>query len=118
MRPAQVALALENSAGHLVGPRQAGLEGRAILAFASKRTADSDAALGKLIDSYHTTAAVQIAQAYAYRGERAKAFEWLDHAFEQKDPGLVNVKTDPLFANLHADPRFPALLRKMNLPVT
>jgi tetratricopeptide (TPR) repeat protein len=92
------------------------LEGRAILAFARKRMPESNAALGKLIDAYHATAAVQIAQAYAYRGERAKAFEWLDHAYTQKDPGLIAVKTDPLFASLRTDPRFSVLLRKMNLP--
>ncbi len=94
------------------------LEGRSILAFASKRRADSDAALQKLINVYHGTAAMQIAQAYAYRGERDKAFEWLDNAFMQKDAGLVNVKTDPLLASLRADPRFANLLRRMNLPTT
>ena len=116
---------LELNAGHLDAAsaaleRESGeyylLEGRAILAFASKRMADSDAALGKLIDAYHTTAAVQIAQAYAYRGERAKAFEWLDHAYTQKDPGLINVKTDPLLESLRGDPRFAILLRRMHLP--
>jgi TolB-like protein/tetratricopeptide (TPR) repeat protein len=94
------------------------LEGQAILAFAAKRRADSDAALKKLIDLYHSTSAVQIAQAYAYRGERAKAFEWLDISYTQKDAGLVNIKTDPLFASLHADARFSALLHRMHLPET
>jgi TolB-like protein len=92
------------------------LEGQAILAFANKRRPDSDAALKKLIDDNQGTAAVQIAQVYAYRGERAKAFEWLDRAYTQRDPGLVNVKTDPLFASLRGDPRFSNLLHKMNLP--
>ncbi|HEV7432075.1 MAG TPA: TIR domain-containing protein [Steroidobacteraceae bacterium] len=94
------------------------LEGQAILAFVKKRMPESNAALGKLIDAYHATAAVQIAQTFAYRGERAKAFEWLDQAFAQKDPGLVNVKTDPLLASLHGDARFAKLLRRMNLPAS
>ena len=92
------------------------LQGRAILAFAMKRTADSDAALGKLIDGYQSTAAMQIAQVYAYRGERDKAFEWLDRAYRQKDQGMVMVKTDSFFANLHNDPRFSNLLRRLQLP--
>jgi TolB-like protein len=92
------------------------LEGQAIVAFANKRPAESDAALGRLIEAYHDTAAVQIAQAYAYRGERAKAFDWLDRAVAQRDPGLINLKTDPLFAGLRGDTRYKTVLRKMNLP--
>ena len=55
-------------------------------------------------------------QAYAYRGERAKAFDWLDRAVVQRDPGLINFKTDPLFAGLRGDARYKTVLRKMNLP--
>jgi TolB-like protein len=93
------------------------LEGQAIVAFANKRLAESDAALGRLIDAHHDTAAVQIAQAYAYRGERAKAFDWLDRAVAQRDPGLINLKTDPLLAGLRGEPRYKTVLRKMKLPV-
>ena len=104
---------LELNAGHLDAASAAmerepaeyyRLEGQAIVAFANKRLAESDAALGRLIAAHHDTAAVQIAQAYAYRGERAKAFDWLDRAVMQRDPGLVYFKTDPLFAGLRGDP--------------
>lgn len=88
-----------------------------MVAFAQKRKEESDAALAKLISSYQDNAGVQIAQVYAYRAERDKAFEWLERSIAQKDPGMVNLKTDPLLANLRSDPRFKALLRKMNLPV-
>ena len=92
------------------------LQGRAMVAFARKRTSESDAVLQQLIAKYQNNAAIQIAQVYAYRGERAKAFEWLDRSIAQRDPGLINVMTDPLFENLHGDPRFKAVLHKMNLP--
>jgi hypothetical protein len=92
------------------------LEGRAILAFAGKRLPESNAALARLIDCCHAAAALQIAQAYAYRGERDKAFEWLDRSYQQKDQGLVNIKTDAFFAGLRNDPRFSDLLRRMKLP--
>ena len=42
---------------------------------------------------------------------------WLEKAFEQRDPNLIDVARDPLFNNLTPDPRFQAFLRKMNLPV-
>ena len=92
------------------------LEGQSMVAFARKRLPESDAALKPLIERYGTFAAVQVAEAYTFRGERAKAFEWLDRAVAQYDPGLVNVKTNPLFASLHGDPRFSDVLRRMNLP--
>jgi TolB-like protein len=92
------------------------LEGQSVVAFARKQLPESDAALKRLIDHYGEIAALQVAQAYAFRGDRAKAFEWLDRAVAQYDPGLINVKTDPLFTSLHGDPRFSAVLRKINLP--
>jgi TolB-like protein len=93
------------------------LEGRAIVAYAKKDLRASDAALATLIATNGDSAGVQIAQAYAFRGERDKAFEWLNNAIVQKDPGLVNIKTDPLFASLHSDPRFAAVLHRMQLPL-
>jgi TolB-like protein len=116
---------LELNAGHLDAASAAmerepaeyyRLEGQAIVAFANKRLPESDAALGRLIEAHHDTAAVQIAQAYAFRGERAKAFDWLDRAAVQRDPGLININTDPLFAGLRGDTRYKTVLRKMNLP--
>ena len=59
-----------------------------------------------------------------WRGETDKAFEWLERAYRQRDGGLVAVlpwvspvKWNPVFRSLHDDPRYSALLRKMNLPV-
>jgi hypothetical protein len=45
------------------------------------------------------------------------AFEWLERAYAQHDSGLLWMKVDPDLKNLHGDPRFAALLRKMRLPV-
>jgi serine/threonine-protein kinase len=54
---------------------------------------------------------------YAFRGDRDKAFEWLDRAFTMRDGGLTEVKLDPLLNNLRRDPRFSAVLRKIPLPL-
>ncbi|HTF66356.1 MAG TPA: hypothetical protein VK638_27100, partial [Edaphobacter sp.] len=69
-----------------------------------------------LIAKYHTTAPYQIAQVYAYRGEADKSFEWLERASEQRDPGLPELKSNPLFKTLHHEPRYSDLLKKMHLP--
>ena len=60
--------------------------------------------------------AAQIAEVYAWRNEKDKAFEWLDRAFNNHDGGLNLIKIDLFYKNLRADPRYPAFLRKMNLP--
>ena len=57
--------------------------------------------------------AYQIAEAFAWRGENERSFEWLERAYVQRDPGLGHTFTDPFFAPLHEDPRWPLFLRKM-----
>jgi hypothetical protein len=80
------------------------------------RGQDSTAALGALIAKYGTDGAYQIAQVYAYRGESDKSFEWLERAYKQRDPGLTDMKTDPLLKSLRHDPRYTEFLKKMHLP--
>jgi hypothetical protein len=84
--------------------------------YALGREKESDAALGELIAKYHTTAACQIADVYAFRNQSDKAFKWLDRAYAQRDAGLIETKVDPLLKSLHSDPRFAAFLKKLNLP--
>jgi hypothetical protein len=51
-----------------------------------------------------------------WRGEKDKAFEWLERAYRQQDGGLTSTKIDLLLASLRSDPRYTALLRKLNFP--
>ncbi len=59
----------------------------------------------------------QVAEAYAWAGERDRAFEWLERAALRRDAGLPYVKYDPLLRDLRGDPRYPAFLQRVNLPV-
>jgi TolB-like protein/Flp pilus assembly protein TadD len=52
---------------------------------------------------------------YIGLGERDRAFEWLDRAYEEHDPWLAWLKADPIFDSLRADPRFDILLKKLGL---
>ena len=88
----------------------------AIAYHALGRKKESDAALSKLIAKYHASMAYQIAEVYAFRNQPDEAFEWLDRAYAQRDGGLIITKVDPLLKSLHGDPRFPAFLKKLNLP--
>ena len=77
---------------------------------------ESQRDLEQLLTQHAKEAAFQIAELYAWRGERNKAFEWLERAYQQRDGGLSDIKTDPPLADLRGDPRYTAFLRKMNLP--
>jgi TolB-like protein len=79
------------------------------------RDALAQAALAKLI-AQSAGSEFQVAEAYAVFGQPDHAFEWLEHARERHDAGLMYVRRDPLLASLTADPRYRALLRKMKLP--
>ncbi len=69
-----------------------------------------------MIAKYHADSACEIAQVYAFRNQSDEAFEWLDRAYAQKDSGLIGTKVDPLLKSLHKDPRYDALLKKLNFP--
>ena len=83
--------------------------------WSQKRVAESDAALRELIAKYGETAAYQIAEVYGYRNDRDHAFEWLEHARQQRDAGLPGLRADLLLKNLHGDPRWNALLQTVGL---
>ncbi len=42
----------------------------------------------------------------AFRGEADRAFEWLSKAVAYNDSGLALIATEPLFVNIHDDPRW------------
>jgi hypothetical protein len=52
---------------------------------------------------------------YGYLGEMDQAYEWLEKAYEERDQQIVWLKVWPLFDPLRSDPRFKAMLKKMNL---
>jgi adenylate cyclase len=82
------------------------------------RRAEADAALETVKAQYAQAGAYQIAEIYAYRGDANLAFEWLDRAYRQRDPGMSWVTTDHFFRDLRSDPRYLALLARLKLPQT
>jgi len=77
---------------------------------------ESLAALDELQITNSDAAAYQIAQVHAWRGEKDAAFEWLERAYSQRDAGLTLLTHDPMLDSLRGDPRFTALLNKLQLP--
>ena len=77
---------------------------------------ESEAALEMLIAKGSRDSAYQLAQVYAWRGDRDPAFEWLERSYVQRDAGLPGFQNDPLLRKLHDDRRWKPFLKKMNLP--
>ena len=92
------------------------LEGQAKAEYSLGHVDASQRVLGRLIAKYRENVPYLIARAYAWRGEKDQAFEWAERAYEQRDNSLTWLKIDSGFRTLREDPRFLALVRKMNLP--
>jgi eukaryotic-like serine/threonine-protein kinase len=52
---------------------------------------------------------------YAGLGDKDKAFEWLNKAYEEHDTVLVPLKAEPLLDSLRSDARYADLLARMHL---
>jgi TolB-like protein len=91
------------------------LGGSAMAFFALGSKAESDAALAQMLKS-HANRPLLISSVYAFRGQLDEALQWLDRAYEQKDPALLLLKSQLMFDKLEGDPRYSAFLKKMNLP--
>ena len=89
------------------GYKEAGYRG------AMKRAADA------LIAHFHKSYAnpTDIAQAFVEAGEPSRAVEWLEKGYEVRDQNMPYLGI-PIYDSLRGDPRFTALLRKMNLPAS
>ena len=80
--------------------------------------AAADAALADLIANGRDQLAYQIGEVYAVRGEKEKAFEWLQISFDTHDTGTLGLLIDPLLRDLRTDPRWNTLLTKLGMPAT
>ena len=69
--------------------------------------------------SNNSVGAIDMAERYIYANLPDKAMDWLEKGYEIHDPCMPYITThcfnlDPLFTN----PRFLAIVKKMNLPLT
>jgi hypothetical protein len=66
----------------------------------------------------HYVSPIYIAMDFAMLGEKDRAFEWLDKAYEDRSGWLLELKFDPEWDNLRGDPRFAALTARVGFPNT
>ena len=87
----------------------------ALAYFANGDRAEADAALKKLIDEDADESGSQIAEVYALRKEPEKMFEWLEHAWITRDPGVIQLLYHPFARAYKDDPRFIAFAQKIGV---
>ena len=56
------------------------------------------------------------AEAYVGLGQKDQAITWLERAYEEHDQWMVFANCYPGLDRLHSEPRFQALMRRMNFP--
>jgi eukaryotic-like serine/threonine-protein kinase len=67
------------------------------------------------ISKHGYVSSYSIAEAYMRMGEKEKAFDWLEKAYEEHDSGLVGLAVEPMFDRARSDPRYRDILRRMKL---
>ena len=93
------------------------LQGLAFVYYGLGKKKEADYNLNEYIKEYQDDSAYQIAEMFAYRNEKDKAFEWLERAYNQRDGGLGNILGDPLLRNIVKDPRYETFMKKMKLTI-
>ena len=71
----------------------------------------------KALSAHSYVAPYSYAVIYAGLGETDQAFAWLEHAYQERSYFMaVYLTTDARLDNLHADPRFAQLRKRVGLP--
>jgi TolB-like protein/tetratricopeptide (TPR) repeat protein len=74
------------------------------------RHGESDEFLSAYIEKFGEQFPLEVARAYAWRNDKDEAFDWLQQASRADPYGEPIMGVDPLFTNLHDDPRWEATL--------
>ena len=64
---------------------------------------------------HHYVFASVFGYAYLGLGDKDQALTFLERAYDEQDPGLFTLKVSPFLDPLRSEPRFQALLRRVNL---
>lgn len=68
-----------------------------------------------LRQSESTPDPLRVASLWALIGDTAQAFHWLDRAYDERNPGLILLRSGS-FENLHSHPRVARILTEMRFP--
>ena len=87
-----------------------------LMAYRYRRTPDCEQRLSAFLEENADEGAFQIAELYAFADEVDTAFDWLERAVEQRDPGLTDeLLSAETLLGLHGDPRWEPLVERLGL---
>lgn len=89
---------------------------KSMAVYAMGNIPEADMLLKQLITNWGDKTWPNIADVYAYRGEKDNAFKWLELALENKDSSLLEILNYPAMQNLWGDPRWNEFINKLPLP--
>ena len=89
---------------------------KSMVVYAMGNKQEADDLLKKFVADFGNIAWPNIADVYAFRGEKDEAFKWLELALKNKDSSLLEVLNYPSMKNLWGDPRWNKFLKKLRLP--
>jgi hypothetical protein len=75
-----------------------------------------DKVIARIRSQFSDAASFQYAQIYAQARKNDEAFAALERGIELKDPGITGLRTDPFMDPIRSDPRYAALVKKLNFP--
>jgi TolB-like protein/Tfp pilus assembly protein PilF len=114
-RFAESITALRKSFEHLVPGTHLGALVAAYAAAGYDREANETLRQLHDLSAYSFTSAAAFVHAYAGLGRKSEALHWLEKAADERDTGLMNLNLDQLLNKLRDEPRFRAVLQRMNL---
>ena len=92
------------------------LNAKSEVLFALGEKQKADALLEEIIKKYGNKATSNIANIYAFRNEKDKAFAWLEKSYQLKTPDIFDLLSYLSMKNLWGDPRWNAFIKKLPLP--
>ena len=92
------------------------LYGLNFVSHALGNTKRSDELFEEFKNKYSESDPANLADLYAFRGNKEASFKWLNRALEIKDPVLLEALAYPSFKIMYDDPRWREFINKLNLP--
>jgi serine/threonine-protein kinase len=92
------------------------LAGEAIVFARSGNKAAVEQKVQRMQQLFGDAASYQYAEIFAQAGDKERALASMDSAWAIRDGGLINIRVDPFLDPIRNEPRFQAIVEKMNFP--